>query len=96
MRVTNSVDGVKRINMKVLHRVSAKDFANALCVDYEYQAHEDLENYTRDQILEIVRKTLARNSEQLIYWADDMEPEAAQGILDWAVELVERRFPEMF
>lgn len=99
MRVTNSVDGVKRVNLQITHRMAGYDFANALClVHREHDLEDDgpLPDLSRSKVLEAVRKVLAEKPDDRHWWRDHIEDDFADELWAWADALVRGKFPEMY
>lgn len=95
-----SVDGRKRTNIRVTHRLSGDDFANVLClrhVEDGCDGEEELPAYSRDTILDMVRGQLADKADARNWWRDDVEEDAwGDELWKWADDLVRRRFPELY
>lgn len=96
MKVTVSMDGVKRVNMQVTHRVNAEDFVMALCLEHQSDDADELPDLTRAQIESKVREVLTARPDARFWWTDELEEEDVSMLKDWAEELVRRRFPELF
>ena len=96
MRVTASVDGVKRVNFQVTHRVGGDDFARALCLEYRSEDIGSLPDLGRVQIEKVVRDALKRRPDSMPYWSDELEEDETEALWAWADGLVRRRFPELF
>jgi hypothetical protein len=90
------MDGVKRVNIQVTHRVGGLDFINALCLEYQSDEPDELPDLTRAQIEEKVRKVLTQRPDGRHWWTDELEESDVEALREWADELVRRRFPELF
>jgi hypothetical protein len=96
MKPTNSKDGKKRVDMRITHRVGGEDFVSALCVLHQSDDADELPDLTRAQIEEKVREVLTKRPDDRYWWRDDLEDDDADTLLEWAEELVQRRFPELY
>lgn len=100
MRVTSSIDGVKRVNLQVTHRLAGYDFANALCLVYREHDLEDdgpLPDLPRGAILKILRKVLEEKPDARNWWRDDVDDSGfASELWAWADKLIRGKFPEMY
>ncbi len=97
MKATMSKDGIKRVNLRVTHRLSADDFANMLCLEHEnHELGDDLPQYTRPLILDMVRHQLTFNPDGRNWWRDNPDEDCADELWAWASDLIRNRFPELY
>lgn len=100
MRATNSMDGVKRINKRVTHRLAGYDIVNILCLKYREHDTEDdgeLPDLPASKILKTVDDQLKMNADAPNWWADDVDDDDwAEELDQWARDLVRLRFPELY
>lgn len=102
MRITHSVDGVKRANLRITSRLGGDDFANILCLKYhDHYGEEDgpLPALSRVKILDAVQGQLKLNADARHWWRDAFDEEEqsrADELWEWADALVRLRFPEFY
>lgn len=95
LNTTMSKDDRKRVDLRVTHRLDADDFALALCYSRQSDDLDELPDLSAKEILAEVRTILRYHGREFVIgWSDDLEPEEANTIRNWATLLVRRRFPE--
>lgn len=89
MQFTNSVDGVKRCDIRITVRMDRDDLINALAASTAGESLGELpEKIGARSLLKRVRAAVARFGESTTYWAEDRED--SDEILAWVTENVDR------
>lgn len=100
LKTTVSLDGKKRVNRRITHRLDALDFENFLCLRYtehDLENDGDLPDLSRSKILEIVDHELTNRPDARYWWTDHVEDDDFRVTpREWATELIRRRFPEFY
>ncbi|MFE7479990.1 hypothetical protein [Streptomyces sp. NPDC057552] len=97
MRATPSKDGRYRFDLRVTFRVGESELALLLAAS---RAGEDIgglpERLSRKAVVEEVKRYLARRGgDEFDGWSDDLDPDEARAVEEWARSVVQRAFPEL-